>query len=248
MTTSTDVPAILFDAEQDTPATFNVLLYSAPKSGKSTAAATAPGPILWLNLEGGNALAYAKKVARSRGTEVQSITLRPEDDPRPALRECVRLLGEGKYETFVLDTLGKYRDQVARAIGGDQPSLPQWGQIGKSIMEAIRTLRDLPVNVVLICHEEIKDSDDGDRIVRPLIGGRTTEDVCGEVDVIAYCRPLQDEDKTRYVGQLVEARGRRAGDRSGALGPIRDLDLTEWLETYSAALASDDDIFGEESK
>jgi hypothetical protein len=47
------------------PETFNVLLYGPPKSGKSTAAATAPGPILWVSAEGPGALAYARKIARA---------------------------------------------------------------------------------------------------------------------------------------------------------------------------------------
>lgn len=239
MTIATDTPAILFDTEQAAPETCNFLLYGPAGAGKSTAAVSAPGPILYLNLEGRNALAYARKKAREAGTEITSISLAPDDDPREALRECVRILHDGGFGTFVLDTLGKYRDQLARAVGGDAPSLPQWGQIGKSIMDAVRTLRDLPVNVVLICHEEIKDSDEGDRIIRPLIGGRTTEDVCAEVDVIAYCRAVTDEEGTRYVGQLVEARGRRAKDRSGGLGTARDLDLTEWLGAYRAALTAD---------
>ena len=237
MTTATDVPAVLFDVDVEVPQSFNLLLYGPAGSGKTTAALTAPGPTLVLNLEGRNALAFARKHAA--GMKVDSITLASDEDPREALREVVRLAREGSYGTVVVDTLGKYRDQLARSIGGDQPSLPQWGQIGKSIMDAVRTLRDLDVCVVLICHEEIKDSDDGDRIIRPLIGGRTTEDVCAEVDVIAYCRAVTDEDGTRYVGQLVEARGRRAKDRSGGLGVARDLDLTEWLAAYREALTAD---------
>jgi hypothetical protein len=37
----------------------------------------------------------------------------------------------------------------------------------------------------------------------------------------------------------VDGGGRRAKDRSGALGTHRQLDLTEWLETFKAALATD---------
>jgi hypothetical protein len=235
---TTDVPGFILDVNPPPPKTINVVLFGPPKSGKTTAALTAPGPILVLNLEGPNALAYARKNAQ--GKEVHVLTVHPDEDPRPALKECVRLLLEDTYGTFVIDTIGKYRDQLARAIGGDQPSLPQWGQISKSLIDAIRTLRDLPVNTVLIAHENIRDSDDGDRIIEPLIGGKATGDIMGEADVIAYCRPVQSEEHgVQYVGQLVEARGRRAGDRSGALGTVRPLDLSEWIATYTAAFAED---------
>lgn len=249
MTTTSDIPAYVWDSEPEAPKFINAVLFGPAGAGKSSAAATAPSPIYVLNLEGGNALGYARKIARERGVQFNVLSLRHDEDPRPALREVMSRAAE-KNGTLVVDTFGKYRDQTARAIGGDQPSLPQWGQIGKSIMEAVRQMRDLPCNVVLICHEEIKDSDEGDRIIRPLIGGRTTEDVMGEMDVIAYCAAHRTEEGIAYVGQLVTEKGRRAKDRSGALGSVRPLDLTEWLETYAAALAApaSDDPFTEESK
>ena len=60
---TTEAPA-LFDAPPALgPEHFNVLLYGPPGTGKTTAAATAPGPIVWINLEGTGAMAYARRVA-----------------------------------------------------------------------------------------------------------------------------------------------------------------------------------------
>lgn len=253
MTTATDIPAgLFFEEAHDAPKSFNVILYGRAKAGKTSAACTAPGPILYVNLQGPNALDYARTVARQRGTRVDEVRIAKDEDPRDKLRSVVALLksDESDYRSVVIDTIGNVRDRIAFAIGGDQPSLPQWGKVGKAIVDIVLTLRDLPVNVVLLAHAEVKDSDEGDRIVQPLVGGRATGDVLAEVDVIGYCQPVQDENGgNRYVAQLIQARGREAGDRSGALGPVRDLDLTEWLETYTAALAADDDDpFTEESK
>jgi hypothetical protein len=91
---------------------------------------------------------------------------------------------------------------------------------------------------VILCHEDVADVE-GDRIVRPLIGGALTEQIPAEVDVMAYTGVVRDEDRVRYLGQLVEGRGRRAKDRSGGLGDVRDLDLTDWLSAYRAALTPD---------
>jgi hypothetical protein len=102
-------------------------------------------------------------------------------------------------------------------------------------------MRDLPVNLVLIAHQDVADAE-GERIVRPLIGGVLTEEIPGEVDVIAYTHSFKDEESgdRKYVGQLVEAKGRIAGDRSGGLGAVRELDLSEWLDAYRAALSPDE--------
>ena len=68
-----DIPVLSFHEAPPAPQTYNVLLYGPPKSGKSTAAATAPGPILWLNAEGAGALGYARKTAAARGTAIHEV-------------------------------------------------------------------------------------------------------------------------------------------------------------------------------
>lgn len=238
----TDVPTLPFVQEPAAPETFNVLLYGPPKSGKSTAAATAPGPLLWLNLEGGNALGFARRIAAERGSAIHEV--RPERAAmlRPVLDEIYRHVASGQkphVQTVVVDTVGKLRDHLARNIGGEHPKIQHWGEVAKIIEGFVAALRDLPVNVVFIAHESVKDSDDGDRIVEPLIGGATTAKVCGEVDVIAYCGRVEEENGARYVGVLAEHKGRRAGDRSGGLGSSRELDLSEWLGVYREALTPD---------
>jgi hypothetical protein len=232
-----------FVAAPEVPETFNVLLYGPPKAGKTTAAATAPGPILWLNLEGSGALGYARKVAAERGNEIHEVRPDRGDDLRAVLMAIARHTdtpdAQPQFRSVVVDTIGKVRDHLARNIGGDHPQIQHWGEVAKFIETFIATMRDRPVNLVLIAHEAIKDSDDGDRVVEPLIGGATTAKVAGEVDVIAYCARLEEDESVRYVGQLVERKGRRAGDRSGGLGVVRDLDVAEWLDAYREALRSE---------
>lgn len=220
------------------PETFNVLLYGPPGTGKTTAAATAPGPIVWVNLEGSGAMAYARRVAAERGTELLEMQLRPEDDPRDRLRDAVGYARSNDVGTIVIDTWGKVRGQLAQAIGGDDPTLPQWGMIGKELRTILQTLRDMPVNVVLICHEAHKQ--DGEKlIVEPEIGGRSTAEAMAEVDVLGYTGVVEDEGERIYMARLVDGNGRRAKDRSGALGTHRQLDLSEWLEKFKAALQTD---------
>jgi hypothetical protein len=240
-----DLSTFVFSQAPPVPKHLNVLAYGPSGCGKSTLAATAPGPILWLNAEGGNALAFARMTAAKRGTEIREVLIPHGVDPRNALRDTVKYLrsDEGAdVQTVVIDTMGKIRDGLAQSIGGKQPTLQQWGDIGKVLTETTRLLRDMPVNFVVIAHEEIKDGDDGgDRIIRPQIGGATTEKVVADMDVVAYLGVRRTESGVEYLAQFVESRGRRAKDRSGGLGVSRPCDLSEWIAAYRAALMPADE-------
>ena len=241
----TDVPGLIFVTAPPAPKTYNVLLYGQPKSGKSTAAATAPGPILWLNAEGPGALGYARKTATTRGTPILEVAVdkRSKDCTR-VLDEVYRHVRDAKepaVATVVVDTLAKVRDALIAelVVKGAKNTLQQFGEVADKLGGFINALRDLPVNLVLIAHADMRDSDEDGRIVVPLIGGKLTETVPGEVDVVAFTAAHRTDEGVRYFGQLVEGKGRIAGDRSGALAGergVRELDLSEWLECYVEAL------------
>lgn len=239
---SFDDAKVLIEFDQGPPSSFNVLLYGPTGSGKSTAAASSPGPILWVNAEGRNALAFPKRVAAERGVAVHEVAIRRNISPRPILRNVIEHLRSGvepRVATVVIDTVAKVRDGLIRDMvsPGAKNTMQQFGEVAKVLEDFVVLMRDLPVNVVLLCHEDISDVD-SERIIRPLIGGALTEKIPSEMDIVAYCGVWKDETGTsQYLGQLVEGRGRRAKDRSGgALGQTRALDLSEWLGVYREAL------------
>jgi hypothetical protein len=240
----TDLLSLVAPNGPQAPETFNVIAYGHPGSGKSTFAATAPGPILWLNLEGPGALAYARKTAASRGTQILEVRADKNVDVIAVLDQVylhVHNRKDPQPQTVVVDTLGKLRDAILRQLAGTgRPSLPQFGIAADKIGNFVRVMRDENVNLVLLAHADVQDSDEGERLVRPLIGGKLTDTLPAEVDVLTYCAAVRGEDGVSYVGQLVEARHRVAKDRSGGLGATRPLDLTEWLAAYRAALTPDD--------
>lgn len=233
-------PAIFDSPPVLGPETMNCLLYGPAGAGKTTAAASAPGPIIWANLDGPNAMVFARKVAAERGTDLLEIQIAPDEDPRIRLREAITYSTTNDVRTIVVDGVGKLREQIAYAIGGDNPSMQDWGMVGKAMRDLTRALRDLPVNVIFIAHEQIVEEGEA-VIIRPEVDakGRTAEMLMGEVDVVGYCGVIEDEGERIYAAQLVEKGGRRAKDRSGALGTFRQLDLSEWLETFTKALATD---------
>lgn len=251
----TDIPADLFVPAAGPPTHWNVVLYGPAKAGKSTGASTAPGPHMWLNLEGGGALGFPRMKAAELGGAIHEVRISPDEDPRIKIREAIKHVRSGAepvVQTIVLDTIGKLRDNLSRrlVVKGSKNSMQQWGDVGDAIEAIVLTLRDLPVHVVILAHEDISEGDGEGRIVKPLIGGKTTEKVLGEVDIISYIGPVQYDDGVKYMGQLVEARGRRAGDRSNGLGTMREIDLTEWFAIATAALtpAVDPDLPWDQSE
>ena len=243
------------------PDTFNALLYGDPKSGKSSAAVTAPGPILYLNAEGPGALGFARKVALERGHRIHEVALPDGKNGRlirPVLLAAVDHVKSGNapvVKTVVVDTIGKVREALANemVVPGAKNSIQQWGKVSDTINGFVRALRDLPVNVVFLAHTDQSDDAEAGRTVRPLIGGKASTVVPGEVDVVAYTAvvPGEDGEPPRYVGQLVDGKGRVGlGDRSGAIAQgqaYRDLDLSVWLADYQAGLTPDDLPFAQEA-
>jgi hypothetical protein len=209
------------------PTSANFLLWGPPKSGKSTAAATAPGPILWINAEGPGALGYARKTAATRGTDLHEVAIGKHPgastDAAGVLDGVYRHVRdnlEPRPATVVVDTLAKVRDALVAqwVVPGSSNSLKQYGKVADKLGGFINAMRDLNINVVFIAHADVSDDAESGRVVRPLIGGKLTEIVPGEVDVVAYCSSMRTDGWHPLLREKV-VQG-RAGEamRSGAGG------------------------------
>lgn len=222
-----------FVEPEATPQTVNVLLYGPPGTGKTVGACSAPGPILVINAEGPGALLYARReYGDEKIREVRFEGKNTLDDAYTYLRSK-----QGGERTVVLDTIGEvYEALVTRFANGGKVQLQHYGEVNTTIDRFVRALRDLDLNVVLVAHEQI-DDEGGEITRRPATGGKKLpEKVMAQMDVVAYTGVATDDEGRRYMGQLVEANGRRAKDRSGVLGNARELDLTEWVETIAEAM------------
>jgi hypothetical protein len=220
-------------------ANLNIFLYGPPGSSKTTGALSAPGPILYLNAEGGNAAMFARRL--HAGTEIREVVV----DSGEVLNEALLYARAGNgIETVVLDSLGAIFQAVLEdKTGGGKPTLPQYGDTTTAIERFARALRDLPVNVVLIAHEQaVKDEVSGQFERLPFTG--TTNPALGiklmaQADVVGYTGLIEGDEenpKTRYVAQLFDAGGRRGKDRTDLLGRFPELNIIAWLEQYRQAL------------
>lgn len=226
----------------------NILLYGPPKSGKTAAAASAPGPVLLITADTPNATRYAQLKYGEERLRVVRLKANPELPPQERglqkLKEAAEYLNSdaGKdIETVVLDPVGEVysrllEDQANYALS---PSLPTYGNVQTHLERMCRKLCErADVNFVIVAHEGTTDGQDGGDVEKLPNAGpskdKLAQKMMGMVDIVAYTKVVEREDGTSlYAAQIINANGRRGGDRFDCLGKYRELNLTEWIDTAS---------------
>jgi hypothetical protein len=225
-----------------TRSNINLLIYGKPGAGKTFLASTADyvpemRPVLYLNVEGGD------MTLRHSAPEIRKI---PEEGSLtwPQLQTIYDLLarqcyngpepGEFVPRTVILDTLTECQkmnmsqimaelmmDQPEKGWDPDIPQIKQWGKNIEQIRKWVRKYRDLPLNVIMTCHEQIdKDNMTGQQLHKPQLSGKLSNEVAGFFDIVAYLYVKQEEGKP--VRKLLTGswEGYVAKDRSGNLPEI----------------------------
>jgi hypothetical protein len=256
-------PLQFVTAEQAKAATahISVILHGPEKIGKSTAAASAPGPILYVNADAPSRLRYARRQHPDKDIrEVRVRSRLPGEQPTACatLDEIVLHLRDGNgIATVVVDPLARVYACVLDQFGGSHPTQQNHGDAQSYMERFVLALLELPIHVVLVAHDhpyEMGTQEDGSEVreLLPYCGSISNPGLAKRlmrpVDVIAYCgvEQIKNENgdvlkdaagnvRKRYVAQLYQGHGRRAGDGLGVLGDVRELDLTEWVAVNEAA-------------
>jgi hypothetical protein len=218
------------DAPTDTKP--NVLLYGPPKSGKSAGAASAPGSLLYLNFDLDNALAFAREQA---GDRLKTPVFE-------GLRTMQEVLADApNWDTIVVDPVGDMYRRLLEIQTNDalRPSLPIRGDVSIYLERWFRALCQAPANVVFVAHDFLH-AEEGSEVPAESVPWTGTKNpslgrkLMGMVDVIGFTARMEgDEEKNepaKYVAQLINAKGRRGGDRFNCLGDFRELNLSEWFD------------------
>jgi hypothetical protein len=167
----------------------NALVYGSSGVGKTTFAASAPKPILWLESEGGTSSIgdmTGIDIARVQGLETY--------------REALQLLqaNPAQYKTVVLDSFTEsaaailqeiMRAAVAMDAGRDvhAPQFGEWGRLTGVMREIARGFRDLPMHTVITALER-SDTDEltGRVKIRPRMSPTLADELPGFMDVVGY--------------------------------------------------------------
>jgi hypothetical protein len=217
----------------------SVLLYGAPKTGKTTGATSAPGPVLLLNAD----LPNASWFAHSRRDDLFEIGYE-------SFKDTLVAIGKGianhdptfgglvpPIATIVVDPINELYRHVLEELGqrAVSPSLPTYQATSVHLERFCRSLCETPMmNVVIVAHDlPVKDESNGDVERLPATGTNNPalgRRLMGMVDIVGFTAVHEEEGAGyQYMAQLVNAKGRRGGDRFDVLGPYRAMNLTEWF-------------------
>lgn len=235
---------------RETRSNINILIYGKPGVGKTQLSATADHvpamrPVLYLNIEGGDmTLRHAAPEIRKIPQEGSLSWGQLEQVYDVLARQCYNGAEPGEFapRTVILDTLTECQkmnmaqimaELAMQAPDGnwdpDIPQIKQWGKNTEQIRKWVRRYRDLPLNVIMTCHEqEEKDNMTGMVYHKPQLSGKLSNEVAGFFDVVTYLYVKEEEKEVGGQKQQITVRklltgsleGYVAKDRSGALPKI----------------------------
>lgn len=203
--------------------TLRMCVFGPSGSGKTTFAATFPGPILWLICSGGNKPGELRSINTPEYRK--KITPRVLTDTGK-FAEYTR---DGKtFGTVVLDHVSGLADLVLKEILGidEIPVQKTWGQAGQQqygqqalkVKEMLRTLLNLPGNVVVIAQERTFGENDGSTdAIKPTVGPALSPSAAGwlmpacDYVVNTYKRPVMVRNTQKVAGQDVVTYSRGKG-------------------------------------
>jgi len=162
--------------ELEIPSTIKAMIYGVPGMGKTTLALSAPKPLL-LDFDGG-----VKRVNMSHLENVDTIPISNWNEA------SVQLFQENlaKYETIVIDTIGKMMDYIIYSVAGNyQPTLKQWGTINQEFSKFTRNLSMLGKNIIFVAHRSTRKEGDNNVYI-PDLREKNYNAIVTELDLLGY--------------------------------------------------------------
>lgn len=211
-----------------------ILLFGLSGVGKSTCAAQAPGPVLYIAAE-----LNALSVVRQANPDADVVVVKTLAD----LREILRYLmgeGAGKYKTVVIDSLSEVQalirnEMLAREVGKDVLTIQEWGKLGDKTHEIVRGFRELPCNLVVIALAE-DAGDEGRRFIQPSLYGRASRDVPALLTLVGYAfkEPGDAQSPGTKYRVLFESSGSVVTKTMRGLSPKMEPDVQSWIDAIQS--------------
>lgn len=162
------------------------MIYGQPGSGKSTLACSAPNAVM-IDTDGG--------VMRINGAhQIPTLQVAAWEEISAAMDEVRQ---DPQIESVVIDTVGKmlnYMEEfIKRTASGKKIeinrdgslSLKGYGKRKQMFIEFIKSVTTLGKNVIFVGHDK-EESRGDDTIIRPEVGGSSTNDLMKELDLVGY--------------------------------------------------------------
>ena len=167
--------------------TLTALIYGQPGAGKSTLACSAPSPVM-LDFDGG--------ATRINGAhQVPTVQVKRWEDVELALNE---IRDAGEFATIIIDTVGKmmmYMEEYIKRTNAKMRNydgsltLKGYGLRKQMFLNFIKSVSMMGMNIVFVGHE-IEQKRGDDTIIRPEIGGSSTNDLMKELDLVGYVETI----------------------------------------------------------
>lgn len=174
-------------SELEVKQTLTALIYGQPGAGKSTLACSAPNPVM-LDFDGG--------ATRINGAhQVPTVQVRKWEDVEAALSEIKE---SGEFKSIIIDTVGKmmmYMEEYIKRTNAKMRNydgsltLKGYGLRKQMFLNFIKTTAVMNMNIIFVGHE-IEQKRGDDTIIRPEIGGSSTNDLMKELDLVGYVETI----------------------------------------------------------
>ena len=174
-------------SELEVKQTLTALIYGQPGAGKSTLACSAPSPVM-LDFDGG--------ATRINGAhQVPTVQVKKWEDVEIALNE---IRDAGEFATIIIDTVGKmmmYMEEYIKRTNAKMKNydgsltLKGYGLRKQMFLNFIKSVSVMGMNIVFVGHE-IEQKRGDDTIIRPEIGGSSTNDLMKELDLVGYVETI----------------------------------------------------------
>jgi hypothetical protein len=234
--------------------TLAAVVHGESGSGKSYFGGTTPAPRLILECEGGSRFIRANRRKRFWDPLTEPVPEWDDDWDACFVRASdwatvyaayeVLATGNHPFRSLVVDSLTEAQKRLIDDVAGiDQPTLQEWGTVGRNLEDFVRKLRDLtfipskPLEaVVLLCLSHQRDGE-----LRPFLKGQIELNLPAFVDVVGY---LYTDSATGVITHnmlIAPARNIIAKDRTAFLTDkygmvVQDANFTEWLSIIDKEL------------
>lgn len=174
-------------SELEVKQTLTALIYGQPGAGKSTLACSAPNPVM-LDFDGG--------ATRINGAhQVPTVQVRKWEDVGGALEEIKEA---AEFQSIIIDTVGKmmmFLEEYIKRTNAKMRNydgsltLKGYGLRKQMFLNFIKETSVMGMNIIFVGHE-IEQKRGDDTIIRPEIGGSSTNDLMKELDLVGYVETI----------------------------------------------------------